>query len=45
VWKLRERIDHHSLQLLAGEYNVRFIVRDALGNRIGSVAAPVKVTA
>lgn len=33
----------NGLQLPPGEYNVRFVVRDALGNRMGSVAAPVKV--
>ncbi len=44
-----EQIQHHGmtyrngLQLPPGEYNVRFVVRDSLGNRIGSVAAPVKV--
>lgn len=32
------------LQLPTGEYSVRFVVRDSLGNRMGSVAAPVKVT-
>jgi len=31
------------LQLPPGEYTVRFVVRDALGNRMGSVAAPVTV--
>ena len=34
---------HNGLQLPPGEYNVRFVVRDSLGNRMGSVAAPVKV--
>jgi VWFA-related protein len=44
-----EQIQHNGmtyrngLQLPAGEYNVRFVVRDSLGNRMGSVAAPVKV--
>ena len=44
-----EQIEHNGmtyrngLQLPHGEYNVRFVVRDALGNRMGSVAAPVKV--
>ena len=33
----------NGLQLPPGEYNVRFVVRDALGNRLGSLAAPVKV--
>jgi VWFA-related protein len=33
----------NGLQLPPGEYNVRFVVRDALGNRMGSVAAPVTV--
>ncbi len=45
-----EQIQHHGmtyrngLQLSPGEYSVRFVVRDSIGNRIGSVAAPVKVT-
>ncbi|HZQ71199.1 MAG TPA: VWA domain-containing protein [Terriglobales bacterium] len=34
---------HNGIQLPPGEYNVRFVVRDALGNRMGSLAAPVKV--
>lgn len=34
---------HNGLQLPPGDYTVRFVVRDALGNRTGSVAAPVKV--
>jgi VWFA-related protein len=34
---------HNGLQLPPGEYTVRFVVRDALGNRMGSVAAPVTV--
>ena len=44
-----DQIRHHgmtyrnSLQLPSGEFNVRFVVRDALGNRMGSVAAPVKI--
>jgi len=44
-----EQIQHHGmtyrngLQLPPGEYNVRFVVRDAIGNRMGSVAAPVTV--
>jgi VWFA-related protein len=44
-----QQIEHNGmtyrngLQLPPGEYNVRFVVRDALGNRMGSVAAPVKV--
>jgi len=32
------------LQLPPGEYNVRFVVRDSLVNRIGSVAAPLNVS-
>jgi hypothetical protein len=35
---------HNNLQLPPGEYNVRFVVRDALGTRMGSVAAPVNVS-
>lgn len=31
------------LQLPPGQYAVRFVVRDALGNRMGSVAAPITV--
>lgn len=44
-----EQIQHNGmtyrngLQLPPGDYNVRFVVRDSLGNRTGSVAAPVKV--
>jgi VWFA-related protein len=44
-----EQIQHNGmtyrngLQLPPGEYNVRFVVRDSIGNRIGSVAAPVKI--
>ena len=44
-----EQIQHNGmtyrngLRLPPGEYNVRFVVRDSLGNRMGSVAAPVKV--
>ena len=44
-----EQIQHNGmtyrngLQLPPGEYTVRFVVRDSLGNRVGSVAAPVKV--
>jgi hypothetical protein len=44
-----EQIQHHgmtyrnALELSPGEYTVRFAVRDSLGNRVGSVAAPVKV--
>ena len=34
---------HNGLQLPPGEYSVRFVVRDAIGNRMGSVAAPVTV--
>lgn len=43
-----EQIRHHgmtyrgALDLPPGEYTVRFAVRDSLGNRVGSVAAPVK---
>jgi len=33
----------NGLQLPPGEYTVRFAVRDSLGNRTGSVAAPVVV--
>jgi VWFA-related protein len=32
-----------ALQLAPGEYSVRFVVRDTLAGRIGSVAVPVKV--
>jgi VWFA-related protein len=45
-----EQIQHsgmtyrNGLQLPPGEYTVRFVVRDSLGNRMGSVAAPVKVS-
>jgi VWFA-related protein len=45
-----EQIQHNGmtyrngLQLPSGEYTVRFVVRDSLGNRIGSAAAPVKVS-
>ena len=44
-----EQIQHHGmtyrngLQFPPGEYMVRFVVRDSLGNRMGSVAAPIKV--
>ncbi len=44
-----EQIQRHGmtyrsgLQLAPGTYSVRFVVRDALGNRMGSVAAPVTV--
>lgn len=44
-----EQIQHHGLtyhnglQLPPGKYVVRFVVRDALGNRTGSLAAPVTV--
>ena len=31
------------LDLAPGEYTVRFVVRDDLSGRIGSVAAPLKV--
>ena len=33
----------NGISLPPGEYTVRFVVRDSLGNRMGSVAAPVKV--
>lgn len=33
-----------ALQLLPGEYSVRFVVRDSLVDRMGSVAAPIKVS-
>ena len=33
----------NGLQLPPGEYTVRFVVRDSLGNRTGSVAAPLNV--
>jgi fibronectin type 3 domain-containing protein len=32
-----------SLDLAPGEYTVRFVVRDNLSGRIGSVAAPLRV--
>jgi hypothetical protein len=32
-----------TLDLAAGEYSVRFVVRDDLSGRMGSVAAPLKV--
>lgn len=35
----------NGLQLPPGDYSVRFVVRDSLAHRIGSVAAPVSVTA
>jgi hypothetical protein len=44
-----EQIQHHgmtyrnAIELPAGEYTVRFAVRDSIGNRVGSIAAPVKV--
>ena len=44
-----EQIQHHgmtyrnALELPSGEYTVRFAVRDSLGNRVGSVAAPLNV--
>jgi hypothetical protein len=44
-----EQIQHNgmtyrnALQLASGEYTVRFVVRDSLGNRMGSVAAPLTV--
>ena len=45
-----EQIQHNGmtyrnrLQLPPGEYNVRFVVRDSVGNRTGSVAAPLSVS-
>lgn len=33
----------NGLQLPPGEYRVRFVVRDSLSNRMGSVIAPIKV--
>jgi VWFA-related protein len=44
-----EQIQHHgmtyrnALELPQGEFTVRFAVRDSIGNRVGSVAAPVNV--
>jgi VWFA-related protein len=44
-----EQIQHNGmtyrngLQLPPGEYTVRFVVRDSVGNRTGSVAASIKV--
>ena len=44
-----EQIQHNGmtyrnrLQLPPGEYNVRFVVRDSLGNHVGSVAAPLMI--
>jgi len=44
-----EQIQHHgmtyrnALELPPGEFMVRFAVRDSIGNRVGSVAAPVNV--
>ncbi len=44
-----EQIQHHGMtyhnafQLPQGDYTVHFVVRDALGDRIGSVVVPVKV--
>ncbi len=44
-----EQIQHNGmtyrngLQLPPGEYNVCFVVRDAIGNRMGSVAVPARV--
>ena len=32
-----------ALDLAPGEYTVRFVVRDDLSGRVGSVAAPLKV--
>ncbi|HMK23934.1 MAG TPA: hypothetical protein VK466_16490 [Terriglobales bacterium] len=34
----------NALELPSGEYTVRFVVRDGLNGRIGSVAAPLKVS-
>jgi VWFA-related protein len=45
-----EQIQHNGLtyrnrlQLPPGEYSVRFVVRDSLGNRTGSVAAPLTIS-
>jgi hypothetical protein len=45
-----EQIQHNGmtyrngLQLPPGKYNVRFVVRDSLGNRTGSVAAPLNLS-
>jgi VWFA-related protein len=45
-----QQIEHNGmtyrsgLQLPPGDYTVRFVVRDSLGNRTGSVAAPIKVS-
>ena len=45
-----EQIQHNGLtyrgklELPPGEYSVRFVVRDSLGNRTGSVLAPVTVS-
>ena len=33
----------NSLELPPGQYSVRFVVRDGVAGRIGSVAAPLKV--
>lgn len=33
----------NQIQVPPGEYSVRFVVRDTLGNRVGSVLAPLKV--
>ena len=33
----------NGLQLPPGEYAVRFVVRDSLGNRMGSVTAPISI--
>lgn len=43
--KLRQGGLHYqnSIELPAGEYSVRFLVRDGLSGRIGTVTAPVKV--
>lgn len=44
-----EQIQHNGmtyrngLQLPPGEYTVRFVVRDSLSNRMGSVVAPIRV--
>jgi hypothetical protein len=35
----------NALQLPPGDYTVRFVVRDSLGDRTGSIAVPVKVAA
>jgi hypothetical protein len=34
----------NALQLLPGDYMVRFVVRDVLSDRLGSVAVPLKLS-